>query len=231
MNVPFSSAQFFDVFARYNEGVWPLQLILLALAVLIVATAVGAHRRSGIVFGALAALWVWMALAYHVRFFSEVTPAAFAFAALFLLEAAAIAWHGVKTKRLRLTDSPDSISGAVGWLLVLYALVAYPAIGYLLGQRYPKMPTFGLPCPTTILTFGILSWAVRPLPWAVLVVPVVWSVVATSAAINFGIGEDFALLPAAILVVGSMWWRGKTNTLGTAIWRDTKPVVTAEVAE
>jgi hypothetical protein len=30
---------------------------------------------------------------------------------------------------------------AVGTLLVLYALVFYPAIGFALGQRYPAMPT------------------------------------------------------------------------------------------
>ncbi|HEX7979136.1 MAG TPA: DUF6064 family protein [Gemmatimonadaceae bacterium] len=68
----------------------------------------------------------------------------------------------------------------------------------LAGQHYPAVPTFGLPCPTTIFTLAVLTWCVRPVPWSVLVVPVVWTLLAISAAIAFGIVEDFALPLAAV---------------------------------
>jgi len=35
--LPFSAAQFFEVFARYNRGVWPLQFALAAAALACIA--------------------------------------------------------------------------------------------------------------------------------------------------------------------------------------------------
>lgn len=40
-------------------------------------------------------------------------------------------------------------------LLILYALIGYPAFGYFAGHHYPSVPVFGVaPCPTTIFTIG-----------------------------------------------------------------------------
>jgi hypothetical protein len=47
----------------------------------------------------------------------------------------------------------------------------------------------------------MLTWCLRPVPWSVLVVPVGWSVIATVAAVSFGVFEDFALQVAAALAV------------------------------
>jgi hypothetical protein len=54
---------------------------------------------------------------------------------------------------------------------VVFALVLYPVIGYTFGHIYPSSPTFGLPCPTTIFTFGIFLWSDKRLPVAILVIP------------------------------------------------------------
>jgi hypothetical protein len=71
----------------------------------------------------------------------------------------------------------------------------------MLGQRYPELPTFGLPCPTTIFTLGMLSLCPRPVPWTLYLIPGLWAVIATSAAWVFGIGEDLALVPALLASV------------------------------
>ena len=47
MNVPFTIDQFFDVFARYNAGVWPTQLVLNAMALLVVVLIVRADASHG----------------------------------------------------------------------------------------------------------------------------------------------------------------------------------------
>ena len=83
--------------------------------------------------------------------------------------------------------------------MILYALIVYPFLGYFLGHRYPYSPTFGLPCPTTIFTFGILLTANRKVPVLVLIIPVIWSVIGFFAAISFGILEDTGLLVSGIL--------------------------------
>lgn len=196
---PFSRDDFFGVFVRYNESMWPLPLLLVAAGLAFAVLASSAPRRSRRLMATLAALWAYAAIAYHLAFLTSLTSAALLFAALFLAEAALIAWHGLHTRRLHLAVPLDRTSRLVGAALIAYALVGYPAVAALAGQHYPAMPTFGLPCPTAIFTLGVLTWCVRPVPWSVLVVPLLWTIVAMSAAIAFGIVEDFAL-PIAVLV-------------------------------
>jgi hypothetical protein len=195
---PFSRDDFFGVFVRYNESMWPLPLLLVAAGLAVAVVATSAPRRSRRLMATLAALWAYMAIAYHLAFLTSLTPAAILFAALFLVEAALLAWHGIHTRRLHLAVPLDRTSRLVGAALIAYALIGYPVVAELTGQHYPAMPTFGLPCPTTIFTFGVLAWCVRPVPRSVLLVPLVWTLVAMSAAIAFGIVEDFALPIAAV---------------------------------
>ena len=81
----------------------------------------------------------------------------------------------------------------------MYALIVYPALGYWLEHRYPAAPTFGLPCPTTIFTFGILLWTNRRVPFYVLAIPLAWSVMGFWAAISLGITQDLGLLAAGLI--------------------------------
>ena len=175
MRPPFTAEQFFDVFREYNLDVWPMQPVLLSVALVLVALALASPRSSRVVVAGLAALWVWMALAYHVAHFAQLTPAAYVFAGAFLVEAALLVWHGARTRRLHFAVPRESLATFVGAVLIAFALIGYPALAYDLGQRYPAVPTFGLPCPTVIFTFGLLTWAVRPVPRSVLWIPAAWA--------------------------------------------------------
>jgi uncharacterized membrane protein len=139
-----------------------------------------------------------MAIAYHLSFFAPINRAAVGFAILFVIEALIFLWQGVIRGRIRFRAQRD-LRTATGLALIVYALLLYPALGYLLGRRYPAMPTFGLPCPTTIFTFGLLLWTVLPFPRYVLVIPALWALLGTAAAISLSVAEDYGLLIAAIL--------------------------------
>lgn len=206
MRPPFTPDQFFGVFTRYNEALWPAPLVLLAFGSALVLVAYFAPKRSRFVVGGLAALWAWSAIAFHFAFFATVTSAAYFYGALFLVQAALLAWHGLHTRRLHLATPLDRPARIVGAALALYALIGYPLVAALLGQRYPAQPTFGLPCPTTILTFALVAWCLRPVPWSLLVIPIGWTLVATSAAVSFGVGEDYGLLLAAVLTIAVLYW-------------------------
>lgn len=206
MRPPFTAVQFFGVFTRYNEALWPAPLVLLALGCALVLVAYLAPQRSRLVVGGLAVLWAWSAVAFHFAFFSTVTSAAYLYGVLFLAQAALLAWHGLHTRRLHVAAPLDRPARIVGGALALYALIGYPLVAVLLGQRYPAQPTFGLPCPTTILTFALVAWCMRPVPWSLLVIPIGWTLVATSAAVSFGVGEDFALPVAAVLAIAVLAW-------------------------
>jgi hypothetical protein len=47
--------------------------------------------------------------------------------------------------------------------------------------------------PMQIVAYGILLFAARRVPWYLFVIPLVWSLIATQAAISLTIREDFAL--------------------------------------
>ncbi len=93
----------------------------------------------------------------------------------------------------------------------MYALVVYPAWSYLAGQSFLETPTFGLPCPTTIFTMGLLAGLTRPYPRSVFVVPVLWSLVGVQAAFLLSVPQDLGL--AVVAVVGLvLTFRARTLT-------------------
>jgi len=120
------------------------------------------------------------------------------FGALFLLQSGLFVW--VATRR------PDiafrlgtSLRAFVGSLFLLYALLAYPVLGAILGHGYPLSPSFGLtPCPTVIFTFGLLLWAEGSVPASLLVIPFLWALVGFNAALRLGVPEDAGLLVASL---------------------------------
>jgi hypothetical protein len=87
--------------------------------------------------------------------------------------------------------------------MIAYALIVYPLIGMSLGHAYPYLPTFGVPCPTSIFTFGVLLWTTGRVPRHVLVIPVLWSLVAVGAAVSWGVLEDIAM-PIAAFTASAM---------------------------
>lgn len=204
MELPFTPMQFYGVFRDYNLAIWPAQWILAALAWAVVGLALRPNRWSGVAVSAiLAFLWVWIAVVYHLTFFTRISPPAYAFAAVSLVGAAVLAWHGVFRRRLRFrwTGGWRSITGAA---LIVYALVVYPAWLFYAGHAYPAVATFGLPCPTTLFTIGVLAWAVPPYPRGPLVVPVLWCFVGAQAAVLLDVPPDFGLVVAAIVGIGLM---------------------------
>jgi hypothetical protein len=204
MALPFSREQFLELFRQYNLAVWPAQLLLLGLATAGVLSVAVRPPREQAMGWVLAALWTWMAVGYQFVFFTTINPAAWLFGAAFLAAAFSFARHAA---RGTLTFGlPNGLEGIVAVVILLYAFIGYPVIGALVGDSYPWSPTFGLPCPTTIFTLGMLLLARRPVPKGVWVVPLAWSAIGSSAAVKLGIAQDFGLLAAA-LVVGTLLLR------------------------
>lgn len=202
MELPFTADQFFGVFREYNETVWPAQIFLLALALLAVAAVFRPRPWSGVTVSAvLSFLWAWLALAYHLAFFSRINPLAYAFAGVSLAGALVFFWQGVIRRRLRFTwtDGPFPIIGAA---LVIFALAVYPVWSWYAGHAYPAMPTFGLPCPTTIFTIGLLAFAVPPHPRSPLIVPIAWCAIGGQAALLLDVPSDYGLIVAGAVAIG-----------------------------
>jgi hypothetical protein len=214
MSVPFTTEQFMEVFARYNQVVWPMQVVLYVMALAIIGLAWRSAGRW--VLPLLAALWAWMGLVYHWGFFTAINPAAWAFGGLFFVEAMVLLVVGLRRAPPSFVIRRDRY-GIAGAVLMAYALAVYPLLGRALGHVYPASPTFGLPCPTTIFTLGLFLWADGRLPLRLLVIPALWSVVGFSAALSLSVTEDYGLLGAglvATLMVGWRAWRGAGRSKG-----------------
>ena len=198
MRLPFTAGQFFAVFGQYNEAVWPAQILLNALALLCVAAVVWPRPWTDrFVSAVLAFLWAWLAVAYHLWFFARINPLAYGFAAVSALGAGLFFWFGVVRSRMRFSLQRRS-RALTGAGLVVYALIVYPLLSILAGHRYPETPTFGLPCPTTIFTIGMLALMTAPRPRSVFIVPILWCVVGLQAAFLLGVPQDLALAAAAL---------------------------------
>lgn len=199
MQPPFTTDQFLQVILQYNDAVWPMQVAFYVLAGVLLFLGVRPSNRSDRwLAGILAFLWAWMGVVYNWGFFTAINPAAWAFGGLFLVQAGIFLAAGVRGRALTFRFRAD-VFGLTGALFLAYALVLYPFLGAAAGHAYPNGPTFGLPCPTTIATFGLFLWAPERVPVQVLVVPFLWSLIGGSAAFQFGIPEDYGLVVAGVL--------------------------------
>jgi hypothetical protein len=220
--LPFTAEQFFAVFARYNSATWPAQLLLAGLAIALIPLArSGRPGASRLVNLGLALLWAWMGIVYHLGFFRAINPAATLFGILFILEAGVLLWLGVRrssvTRRGVTFARRGDARGTLGGALLMYALLVYPLLNVLLDHRYPAAPTFGLPCPTTIYTLGLLLWTRGPVPLTAAAIPLVWTIVGTSAALLLGVPQDLGLTVAALLTALCVWHEHRPSGRNTAM--------------
>ena len=207
--LPFSKQEFFEVFARYNDAIWPAQLVLYAVAVLILALLLR-RERLRLIFALLAALWVWMGVVYHLLFFSAINPAGRLFGIAFMAQAVLLLSLG----RPAPVEEATPVARSAGKVLIAYGFFGYPLIGYLIGQRYPEVVTLGLPCPTTIFTIGVLLVALRRPPVWLLAIPIAWALIGTFAATNLGMPQDYGLAIAGLVAVIRLVARPSQNRSG-----------------
>jgi hypothetical protein len=201
MEVPFTQEQFLDIFKFYNLSIWPFQIFLIVLALIAIFLAVYRIKYSGIFISAtLSFYWAWMGAVYHFVFFSRINPLAYVFSALFLLQGFFFFFFGVARESLHFKFIFNA-KGLVAIILFLYALIFYPLLGYALGHFYPSTPTFGLPCPTTIFTFGLLLLLDGKINKVLFIIPVLWALIGFTAALKLGILQDIGLLLSAILTI------------------------------
>jgi hypothetical protein len=202
MTLPFTAAQFLEVFEHYNRVIWPAQIAAYlagaALIALIVARSPYAGRIGAVVLGAM---WLANGIGYHLGYFVEINRAALVFGGMFVLQAVLIGWLGLVERRLEFAWRADA-AGWIAGVLVAYSMLAYPILGMAFGHVYPRAPMFGVaPCPTTIFTLGVLLLARPAAPAWLFAIPLAWAALGGSAAFLLGITQDLGLIAAALAVV------------------------------
>lgn len=151
----------------------------------------------------LGSLWLWNAVAYHALLFARINPAAWVFSALFAVQAALFLRSSRQRRPIYLSSS--GARQGLGLALAAYSLM-YPFLTMALGHDYPATPTFGLPCPTTILTVGVLLTVRDRIPSSLSAVPILWGFIGGSAAALLNVQTDYVLLAAGLLLVTAVAW-------------------------
>jgi hypothetical protein len=104
------------------------------------------------------------------------------------------------------------IYGLIGAIMIIYALIGYPLIGYATGREYPHLLLTGMmPCPTAIFTLGMLLWTEKSMPKIVPVIPVIYAL-SGFVPVKLGVVEDIGLIVAGFVTGLLLAYRARIST-------------------
>jgi hypothetical protein len=203
--VLFTPETYFRLFELHHRNWWPMQLVCLAMAVVILLCLWRKRARGGRVIAILlAASWAWVGWAFlHLRF-APIHWVAHWYAVAFLLQALLLFGHAVSRYGLEF-ETGNRLRAGVGVFILLGALLALPLTAHLTGREWMQAELFAMtPDATALAMLGLLLLAKgRTAVW-LAVIPVAWCFV-TGATLWALEAPEALLLPAgAVLTITSM---------------------------
>ena len=203
----------FDFFGRYNNAIWPMQVVVYVLALVAVYLAFKKYKSSDrIIAAVLAIFWLWNG----IMFFFPIGGSNvmwYVGAALFSIQGILFLIGAAKPNvSYRIGTDIYSLTGIV---LILYGLIGSPLVGALVGHLYPRMALVGLfPCPLITFTFGLLLCTDK-VPKYLLVVPFLWGLLSALPP-YFGNWEDVVMVVGSFLATAMLIYRERKVMVGTA---------------
>jgi hypothetical protein len=210
MNLKFSFDEFMAMLADYNDAIWPLQIIVYLVTIAILVMMFMKIRHTGKIIAAwLGILWIWVGIVFNLIYFSRVTQGGFVFGVIFIIQGLIFLYSSVARNDLafQLNSGWKALAGLI---IMLYALIGYPALEYAWGRGYPELLPFGLaPCPLTVFTLGLLLLSVNKIPFYLVIIPVLYSF-GGIIPVSLGIKEDIGLVISGLLVL-ILWLLQRKN--------------------
>ena len=193
----FSTEKFLLVLESYNLAIWPIQIVayfLVALALFFLFKRT--NYSTKIVFAILSIFWLFNGIVFCFIYWSPSHFFGYIFGVFCVIQGFLFLYSSKRTDIA--FGSSDKTYTLAGLLFIFYAIIGYQIFGYFLGHVYPIFFPAGLvPCPTTILTFGIFLIINNKIPPQYFVIPLLISLGGFLAAYN-GIYEDIGLILAGI---------------------------------
>lgn len=210
MDLKFSFDEFMAMLADYNDAIWPLQIIVYLVTIAILVMMFMKIRHTGKIIAAwLGILWFWVGIVFNLIYFSRVTQGGFVFGVIFIIQGLIFLYSSVARNDLafRLNSGWKALAALI---IMLYALIGYPALEYTWERGYPEILPFGLaPCPLAVFTLGTLLLSVRKLPGYLVILPVLYSF-GGIIPVSLGIKEDIGLVISGLLVL-ILWLLQRKN--------------------
>jgi hypothetical protein len=153
----FSPEVYWRLVERYNRDVWPLQLLALAAAGLLLWLARAPRARAQRVIAlVLAAAWLWTGWAFHRQRYASINWAAEYLALGFAVQAAlllAMALLGARRESVQ----AGSVARRIGFAAAVCGALLYPLAGLPFGRPIAQAEVFAvMPDPTALTTLGLL---------------------------------------------------------------------------
>ena len=217
MEFLFTYEQYLAATEEYNRYVFPFQVILLIGA--IVATALvftKIKNKSAAVGIILGTSWLWSGIFFHILYLSSLTLAGYFTGGIVILQGIFLFYEALFRNSHLEFKYERSGQHIAGFILVVTGLIIYPLIGVFDNREISKAIVFGLPCTTTIATFGFFMMTGKKFPLYLLVIPSLWAMIGFLISLHILMYEDILLLAAAILADSWLLWRKKYDKVKKA---------------
>jgi hypothetical protein len=201
---------FFSTLQAYNEAVLPITIVTWLLGIFAVYFALKKSNNSSKMISAVFSfLWIWSGVVFFTIFFGPmqaeflgqtISGIWYLAGALFIIQGILFLVFGVAKDSLSFTMTSDGKNSVFGAILITYATIVFPIIGFLSGLSYPRYPVFGTgPCPLTIFTLGFLQWTDRKLPIVIAIIPLIWSLTGIMPILELNVWAEVGAMLSGII--------------------------------
>ncbi len=201
MQTTISFPEFLSMFENFNRDIWPLQVFTLLFGTVMAIAATKKSRIADRVSAAvLGLIWIFVGAVFQWVYFRPIYEPAGLFAALWIVQGMLFLAFGACRPRLSFTASRDGYA-AFGFLLIAYALLVYPVLGYLLRSDLAYTTWFGpFPCPVAVFTIGMLLLTDDKVPKYLAIIPLLWALGGV-VPLSWGVTEDIGLVAGGTIGV------------------------------
>ena len=169
----FSDKVYYRLFELYNLAIWPMHLLALIFAFLILYLLWKRPHRAGRLIGVILVLsWAWVAWAFLYQRFYQIHVVANWYALAFVLQAVLLTWSCVvKNRFVLLEENKGRIH--IGLALLILVFIIYPFIAVITGRNWLQFEMFALVPEPTVLVTLILLWVSRASRF-LYIIPITW---------------------------------------------------------
>jgi hypothetical protein len=205
----FAPRTYWRLFELQNEALWPWHVVCALLALALVLGLLGGGMRAlrlGMAGAALA--WAFVAWAFLWQRYAPVNWAATWLAWAFTAQSLGLLALSVSGA---LNPPTGVLRRGVGTGLLLWAVLAHPALAWAFGRPWVQAEVVGIaPDPTVIATLGLLLCAdadergLRALLWALRAMALAACLVSAATLATLGSAQAGVLLAAALVAVAAL---------------------------
>jgi len=193
----FSSRTYWRLIALYNEALWPWHLLAILAGGVIVGCLIRPTARSHrLAMVLLAAAWGWVAWAYHLERYADISTAGPYFAGAFALQALLLCGLGFRGSMAQVRRPEHRAGLAITGL----AVFGYPLLVLAGGRPWSQAEAFGIvPDPTVIATLGVLLAA--RVHWSAWLIPLAWCVASATTLMELRVAHAWIMPVLGVLAI------------------------------